>query len=423
MSNSSSHPKLGNREFTVMIAMIMALTALSIDIMLPTFGAVRREFGLPADSTAPAAIVTFFFLGLASAQVFFGPLADRFGRKAVLYAGLVLYVASALAAALAPTLEMVLVSRFIWGVGAAAPRVVAISMVRDAYEGVAMARTMSVIMSIFVLVPVVAPSVGALILNVASWRWVFGACALFAVAMALWTLRLPESLKPENRLPLRFDSIGAAAKTVLKNRQTIGYTLAMTFVFGVFMSYLASSELIVSDVFDRAELFPYVFGGLAVVMGAAMLANAAIVSRIGLRRLVHAVLVLYVTGAIGLVVLAVVSDGVPTFRIFLIGLAFMLSMHAILIPNFNTLAMNPMGKVAGTAAALIGTVSTAGGAALGSVLDRTFNGTVIPFTLGFLGFGMAAAGFVWWGERGSPLVVEAPGPAGEGLASTATPGG
>jgi len=404
-----------------MIAMIMALSALAIDIMLPTFGAVRSEFGLPADSTAPAAIVTFFFLGLASAQVFFGPLADRFGRKAVLYAGLVVYVGSALSATLAPTLEMVLVSRFIWGVGAAAPRVVAISMVRDAYEGEAMARTMSVIMSIFVLVPVVAPSVGALILNVASWRWVFGACALFAVAMALWTLRLPESLKPENRLTLRFDSIGTAAKTVLKNRQTIGYALAMTFVFGVFMSYLASSELIVSDVFDRAEQFPYIFGGLAAVMGAAMLANAAIVSRVGLRRLVRAVLVLYVTGAIGLVVLAVVTDGVPAFWIFLIGLAFMLSMHAILIPNFNTLAMNPMGKVAGTAAALIGTISTAGGAALGSVLDRTFDGTVLPFTLGFLGYGIVAAGFVWWAEKGRLFATDTP--SDEQLAKAATLGG
>ena len=404
-----------------MIAMIMALTALAIDIMLPTFGAVRSEFGLPADSTAPAAIVTFFFLGLASAQVFFGPLADRFGRKAVLYAGLVVYVGSALSATLAPTLEMVLVSRFIWGVGAAAPRVVAISMVRDAYEGEAMARTMSVIMSIFVLVPVVAPSVGALILNVASWRWVFGACALFAVAMALWTLRLPESLKPENRLPLRFDSISTAAKTVLKNRQTVGYALAMTFVFGVFMSYLASSELIVSDVFDRAEQFPYIFGGLAAVMGAAMLANAAIVSRVGLRRLVRAVLVLYVTGAIGLVVLAVVTDGVPAFWIFLIGLAFMLSMHAILIPNFSTLAMNPMGKVAGTAAALIGTISTAGGAALGSVLDRTFDGTVLPFTLGLLGYGIVAAGFVWWAEKGRLFATDTP--SDEQLAKAATLGG
>ena len=402
MTSSSPQTKLGTREFTVMIAMIMALTALAIDIMLPTFGAVRNEFGLAADSTAPAAIVTVFFLGLAAAQVFFGPLADRFGRKPVLYAGLAVYVVSALAATLAPTLEMVLVSRFVWGVGAAAPRVVALSMVRDAYEGEAMARTMSIIMSIFVLVPVVAPSLGALILTISSWRWVFGACVAFAVVMAVWTLRLPESLKPEDRLPLRFDSVAAAFKTVLKNRQTIGYTLAMTFLFGVFMSYLASSELIISDVFDRAEQFPYVFGGLAAVMGAAMLANSVIVSRFGLRRLVRRVLVAYIAGSAGLVLLAVITDGTPAFWVFLIGLVAMLSMHAILIPNFNTLAMNPMGKLAGTAAALIGTISTALGAALGFILDRTFDGTILPFTLGFFVYGIVAAGFVFWAERGRP---------------------
>ena len=160
-TNPVSPSTIGRREFTVMIAMIMALTALAIDIMLPTFGAVRTEFGLAADSTAPAAIVTFFFLGLATAQVFFGPMADRFGRKPVLYAGLALYIASALAATFAPTLEMVLISRFIWGVGAAAPRVVALSVVRDSYRGEAMARTMSIIMSIFVLVPVIAWRRGA----------------------------------------------------------------------------------------------------------------------------------------------------------------------------------------------------------------------------------------------------------------------
>lgn len=394
-----------------MIAMIMAVGALAIDIMLPTFGAVRTEYGLGADSTAPAAIVTFFFLGLAAAQVFFGPLADRFGRKPVLYAGLALYVVSALAATLAPTFEMVLISRFVWGVGAAAPRVVALSVVRDSYRGEAMARTMSIIMSIFVLVPVVAPSIGAAILSVATWRWVFGTCALAAVLLGLWARRLPETLAPENRLPLRFDSIRAAGQTVVTNRQTVGYMMAMTFLFGVFMSYLASSELIISDVFDRAEQFPYVFGGLAALMGAAMLVNAGVVARIGLRRMVHGVMVGYVMGSVALVVVAVVSGGVPDFWIFVVVLAVTLSMHAFLIPNFNTLAMNPMGQVAGTAAAVIGTVSTALGAGLGAILDRLYDGTVLPFSLGFLAYGLVAAAFVVWVERGrivepEPVVEE-----------------
>ena len=391
-----------------MIAMIMALTALAIDIMLPTFGAIRTEFGLAADSTAPAAIVTFFFLGLASAQVFFGPLADRFGRKPVLYTGLALYVASALASAFAPTLEMVLISRFVWGVGAAAPRVVAISVVRDSYQGEAMARTMSIIMSIFVLVPVIAPSLGSMILSFASWRWVFGACAIAAVSLAVWTMRLPETLKPENRLPLGFSSIVSAGKTIVTNRQTMGYTMAMTFLFGVFFSYLASSELIISEVFDRAEQFPYIFGGLAAVMGAAMLVNAAIVSRVGLDRLVRIVLAGYVAGSAAMAGLALTTNGIPNFWVYVFGLAVMLSMHALLIPNLNTMAMNPMGKVAGTAAALIGTISTALGAGMGAIIDRMFDGTVLPFTLGLFVCGVIAAGFIVWVERGQPVEPETP---------------
>ena len=184
--------------------------------------------------------------------------------------------------------------------------------------------------------------------------------------LAAWTVRLPETLKPENRLPLRFDSIVAAGRTVVTNRQTVGYTLAMTFLFGVFMSYLASSELIISDVFNRAEQFPYVFGGLAAVMGAAMLVNAAIVSRTGLQRLVRRVLAGYVVGSAG--------------------------------------------KLAGTAAAVIGTVSTALGAGLGAILDRTFDGTVLPFTLGLFGCGIVAAGFVLWAGGGAEpeTVVDEP---------------
>lgn len=284
-----------------------------------------------------------------------------------------------------------------------------------------MARTMSLIMSIFVLVPVVAPSVGAAILSIATWRWVFGACALAAVLLGLWALRLPETLSPDNRLPLRFDSIRAAGKIVVTNRQTIGYTMAITFLFGVFMSYLASSELIISDVFDRAEQFPYVFGGLAALMGAAMLINAGVVARIGLRRLVHAVMVGYVLGSAALVVLAVATGGVPGFWAFVIVLAVTLSMHAFLIPNLNTLAMNPMGRVAGTAAAVIGTLTTALGAGLGAILDRLFDGTVLPFSLGFLGYGLIAAGFVVWVERGR--ITEPEGVVEEPLGQAATLGG
>jgi MFS transporter, DHA1 family, multidrug resistance protein len=200
----------------------------------------------------------------------------------------------------------------------------------------------------------------------------------------------------------------------VSNRQTAGYTLALTALYGVFTSYLASSEIIFGETFDRAAQFPLIFGGLAAVMGLAMLANARVVGRVGARRLAHLVLVFYVGAAGVLAALAWRTDGVPPLALFLLGLAVMLVSHALLIPNFNTIALAPMGSVAGTAAAVIGTVPTAVGALLGAVLDRSFDGTVLPIAVGFLGYGALALLLVLWAERGRLFRPLADEPAGTG---------
>jgi DHA1 family bicyclomycin/chloramphenicol resistance-like MFS transporter len=262
-----------------------------------------------------------------------------------------------------------------------------------------MSRAMSYIMAVFVLVPVVAPSVGALIVAVAPWRLTFWFCAAAVVVMSLWVRRLPETLDPADRRELRWSKIIEAARIVLGNHQTIGYTVAMTFTFGVFMSYLASSELIIGEIYDRPGQFPFVFGSLAVVMGVAMLANARIVQRIGLRRLVQRTLAVYSIGAVVFVGAGLASDGRPPYPLLLFILALMLGMHALLIPNFNALAMEPMGRVAGTASAIIGTITTAAGAALGAFIDRAFSGSISPLAYGFLVYGAVAAAAVVWGEQ------------------------
>jgi len=396
--------------------MVMAATALGIDLMLPAFGSMRIDFGLPPDSTAVTGTVTTYFLGLALAQVVYGPLSDRFGRKPVLYFGLVLYAVSALVSALAPSLGVLLIARFSWGLGAAGPRVMALSIVRDVFAGDRMARAMSFIMAIFILVPVVAPSLGALITVVADWRWVFGFCVIFGISLALWSRRLPETLRPEHTREFRFRPILAAARIVVSNRATFGYTLALTALFGVFMSYLASSEIIFTETFDRGAQFPFIFGGLALAMGGAVLANTAVVMRFGPRRVVHGVLLIYLVAAAAMTVLVAISGGKPPFWPFIIGLGVLLSSHGLLIPNANTVAMDPMGEVAGTASAVIGTVTTAGGALLGAALDSRFDGTVTPITLGFLGLGLVATLIVLWVERGklfrplpSPASIASPG--------------
>lgn len=392
--------RLGRIEFTALLAMSMALAALGIDMILPAFGDMRQDFALAEDSTAVAGVITAYFIGLSVAQILYGPLADRFGRKPVLYLGYGVYLVGALASAMAPSLGVLFAARVVWGLGAAGPRVVTLSVVRDRFEGEDMARAMSFIMAVFILVPIVAPSLGAVVAAAGSWRWVFGACAVLVGVMALWGLRLEESLDPAYRRELRLDRILEAARLVVTNRFTMSYTLALTALFGVFISYLGSSEIIFGEVFGMVEEFPVIFGGVAAVMGGAMLANAFVVRRLGTRRMAHGVLVVYVVGALGLLALAMATNGQPPLAVFLVALSGMLACHALLIPNFNTIAMEPMKEVAGTASAVIGTLSTAGGAVLGAVLDRSFDGTILPLATGFTVLGVVAFSLVLWAEGG-----------------------
>ncbi len=383
-----------------MLAAVMASTALGIDLVLPAFGDIREAFDLAADSTAVAGVVTFYFMGLALAQAVWGPVADRFGRKPTLYAGLGLYAVGALASALSPSLTVLYAARFVWGMGAAGPRVMALAVVRDRFEGEEMAKVMSFVMAIFILVPVIAPTLGAAVLAISSWRWVFGSAVIYSMVIGLWTLRLSETLHPEHRLPLEFGRVARAARFVVSNRQTLGYTLVLTVLFGVFSSYLASSEIVFGDVYGRADLFPFIFGGLAAVMGASMVGSGLVVARFGVRRLVHGATIAFTASAAALVWVSVASDGAPPIGLFIAMLAVQLVLYALIFPNSNTIAMDPMGSVAGMAAAVIGLVSVAGGALLGSLLDRAFDGTVTPLATGFLLSGAGALLIALWSERG-----------------------
>jgi DHA1 family bicyclomycin/chloramphenicol resistance-like MFS transporter len=399
---------VGRREFIGLLAMMMAIIALSVDLMLPAFGDIRAEFGLAPDSNELAGLITVYLLGLAVAQVVYGVLSDRYGRRPIIYTGLAIYIAGAAASALAPTLGWLLVGRFVWGIGSAAPRVITLSVVRDTHEGDQMAKVMSFIMAIFILVPVFAPTLGALLTAWLSWRGMFGFTVLAAIAVWLWALRLPETLHPANRRSRGWSQVVIAGRTVLSTRSTMAYTAALTFMFGVFASYLATSELIFSDVFGRGDQFPVIFGVLASVMGVGMLANGRLVERLGLVRLIRSVTIAYLVVTSGLVGLAIVSEGVPNFYVFSAGLMMAFACHALLIPNLNSAAMTPMGAVAGTASAVTGTLSLAGGALIGAVIDRAFNGTVTPLSVAFLVGGVGAWVFTRLAERPPAREVTTP---------------
>jgi DHA1 family bicyclomycin/chloramphenicol resistance-like MFS transporter len=402
---------MGRRQLTTLLAMLMSMAALGVDIILPAFADIRADFGLATDSTAVAGLVTTYFLGMAVGQIPYGVLSDRFGRKPIVFTGLTIYVTAAVASTFAPNFGLLLLARFVWGLGAAGSRTITLSIVRDTHEAEKMAKVMSFIVAMFLLIPVVAPSIGAVMTNWVGWRGAVVFSAVVAVAVGLWSVRLPETLHPEHRLGLNWRAVMHAGRQVVTNRMTVGYMFAVTVLFASIVTFIGSSEIIIGDVFGLADQFPLIFGGVAVFMGIAALVNGALVERVGLERLLGIVMILYVTFALGLFGLALVTDGKPAFWLFATGLVLVTSLFALLMPNLNTAAMMPMGKIAGTASAVIGTVVTAGGSLLGSVIDRAYNGTVTPFTLGFLIFGLAAWGLSRWASGGFTRVVPEPLPA------------
>jgi len=389
---------MGRREFIVLISMLMALTALAIDMMLPAFSDMRAEFGLAADSNAVATIVTVFFLGIGLGQLAWGPAADALGRKRILWAGLAVYIVAAIGGAFAPSLELLLVSRFVAGIGAAGIRVVTFGAIRDRYHGDQMAVTLSYIMAIFILVPMIAPTLGSIVLLVGTWRWIFALIAVAAALVAAWSFRLPESLPPEWRIPFDVRKMVEAGRYVVGSRFAIGFTLAQTAMFGFFASYLATTQLIVSDIYGLAEWFPFIFGGAALAFGAATLLNPRLIDRFGLRQQLRYTLPGLVLVSAWFAIVALATGGRPPFLLFLMGIVPILVVHAWTMPNLNSAAMMPMGRVAGTAAAVIGAVSTLGGAAIGAFIDSRYDGTITPMATAAVVVALVALGLGRWSD-------------------------
>lgn len=380
-----------SREFVAILALCMGMGAVSIDLLLPAFPDMRADFGLADGSTRISVVVTAFFVGVAAGQLVYGPLSDRFGRRRLLQAGMGVFLVGAVAAAVAPSLGTLVAARFVWGLGAAAPRSLAIAMVRDTYEGELMARTMSVLMAIFLLVPVVAPSVGAGILEVASWRVVVVFQIAVAGALALWTLRLPETLRPADRREVHPRALLEAARAVTTHRATLGYGIAVSALFGVLTGFVGSAEVVFDDVFGQADRFALIFGGIGLVLAVGSLLGGRLVSRFGLDTVLRAGCGYVLAAAGALLAVVVTTDGTPPLWLFLLVLGALLPGVMVLIPNANTAAMAPLGHVAGMGSALLGFASTAIGAVLGSLIDGAFDGTVQPYGIRAFAYVLVAA--------------------------------
>jgi MFS transporter, DHA1 family, multidrug resistance protein len=385
------------REFIVLVTALMATTALGIDLMLPAFPDIRQQFGMPADSTQVTWIITAYFLGMAVGPWLYGPASDRFGRRIPLLAGLTLYAVAATTAALAPTWELIVVARFVWGLGAAGPRSLSVAMIRDRHEGDTMARLMSMIMAVFLLVPIAAPGLGALLIAFLPWRVVFWFPALAAIGLMVWSRRLPETLAVDKRRPFTWTSVAEAGREVVTHRQTMTLTMAMTFLFAIMTTYLSGSEIILEDVYGYGSWFPLFFAGVAVLLAINSLNNARMVQRVGITRLVRRASIIGVVSSAGLLLVSLTNGGVPNFWVFTAILCIVIPTVQGLSPNCNTAAMTPLPHVAGTASAIIATITSAGGAILGGIASGAFDGTVRPFALYVFGYLAAATVLIWWG--------------------------
>lgn len=388
----------GFAEFVCLIACLMALNALAIDSMLPALPAIGDALGVARENDRQW-IVTAYLLGFGVAQIVYGPLADRYGRKPVLMLGVGLYVAFSALAAFAPTFETLILARIGTGLGAAALRVLAVSIVRDRYSGRTMARVMSLSFLVFLGVPILAPSVGAAILTVGPWPWVFGVLALAGSAVMLWAaLRLPETLKPENRMPIQPARIASAFRHVLTNRQSIGYTLAMTAVTGALFGFINSSQQIFADVFDAAALFPLVFALIASGIAVASILNATFVERLGSRLIAHSALIGF-TG-VAAVHAMVSATGHETIWTFALLQGLTMFCFGFMAGNMGSMAMEPMGHIAGTASSVQGFISTTFGSLLGFAIGQQFSGSATPMATGIAVCGLIAIGFTLAAEGG-----------------------
>jgi MFS transporter, DHA1 family, multidrug resistance protein len=367
-------------EFVALMALLMALTALSVDVMLPALPQIGRSLGI-ASGNDRQLVVSIYLVGFALGQLIFGPLSDRFGRKPPLLFGLLLYACATILAAASSSFTGLLAARALQGMGAAAPRVLSLAVVRDRFEGREMSRVMSFVTMVFIVVPILAPGVGEGILQVSSWRSIFVLLLFVALGLALWvTLRLPETRPAEDRLPLSASAIWHAIKLVTVTRQTIGYVIAMGFVFGLLISYVMSSEQIFVEVYGLGARFPIAFGSIAAFMIAASLLNASAVRKRGMRGISHLAL-LGALAACAIMALAGFPEKPPLLA-FCGFMATVFFCFGVMMPNFNALAMEPMAHVAGTASSVAGFYSTGAGTILGTLIGRSFEGGVRPLCIG-----------------------------------------
>lgn len=399
--SSASGP--GRVEFVVLISAIMMIMAFAIDSMLPALPAITQSLGIVDDTQRPL-IISAFLMGFAGGQLFVGTLTDRYGRRRLILIALLGFAMASIAAALAPNFAALLVARAAQGVFASAARVIVTSIVRDRFAGRDMAQVMSLASMIFMAAPILAPAMGQTILMLGPWRWIFWALSLIGLFTWAWVLaRLPETLAPENRTPIERQAILASARTVLRDRMSIGYGIANAMLSCALFGFLMSVQQIFEFTFKRADFLPVGFAIMSAGMAAASLTNAAIVQRFGMRMIGHSALFGY-TG-VAMLHLALAWSGYESMALFVALQMLMMMGFAFVAGNFSAMAMENMGKVAGMASSIQGSLANLLGTICGTVIGRAFDGTTVPLYIGFTLSGLVALLAVYVTEGGRFFVA------------------
>lgn len=377
---------------------LMAMSALSIDTMLPALPNIARDLYVMHDNSRQL-IITLFFLGMAGGSLIYGPLADHHGRRPVLIGAMALMLMSTLLCTFASSFSMLLVGRFLAGFCAAACRVIVLSIVRDCYKGDKMARIMSLIMFTFMIVPVLAPALGSAVLLVAEWRWIFGLLAAMIGAQMLWVaLRLPETLDPAHHIRVHPRELAITFRRVVTDRSAISYMIASGVMMGGLIGFLVSIQQLFFDVFKVPEMLPVGFAAIAVWMATGSLFNGRLVQRFGARRMSQSAVIAVIL--LSLVHWFVANAGKENIWVFFLiqGLTTMCFSFAGV--NFSAIAMEPFAKGAGFASSLQASLTTLLSTVLGGLVGAAFDGTTIPISIGYISFGVITMAVILWAERG-----------------------
>ena len=382
------------------MALTTSLVALTVDGMLPALPEIGRDLGV-SNPSDPQLIISMVFLGMGFGQLIFGPLSDSIGRKPSLYIGMVVFITGCLMCIFANSFEMMIAGRITQGIGASGPRIIPMALIRDEYEGRGMARIMSLIMMVFILVPMLAPLLGQIVIYYADWRMIFVCFLVLAAVLLIWfAYRQPETLAVEKRKPLTVETIIGGFKEVLKNRIALGYTACIGMISGAFVAYLSTAQPILQEQYELGLKFPAYFAVMSLSIGIASYLNSQLVMKWGMRLLSFWSLIFIIGSSVLFALYLLLTQAEPSLWLLMVYLVVVLFFNGILFGNVTSMAMEPLGHIAGVGAAVVGSLSTFISVPFGVLVGHSYDGSLMPLVLGFAGCCAVALCFMKWAEAG-----------------------